>query len=295
MLVYAFKSGLKQISRHKGFSFINIAGLALGLTSCLLIGLFVRDEKQYDKFVPAAQNIYRIYQRAESDVNNIIATAPPAFATSLKQNFPEVEQTLRVMNLNSKRLVEANGKQFYEEGGFIADSNFFELFPLQFKYGAPEKVLNNPNSIVLSAALSEKLFDNLNPVGQSIVINKTAFEIKGVLNTNEKFHLPLNFLYSLGAVGFPDDMMQSWQWFPFNTYVKLHDGTNVQSMQSKFQKYSKPFLKGEGESNVPYFQPLDKIHLHSSDFKYDMSLRGNISYVNALTIIAFFILLIASF
>src|SRR5688572_18334653 len=137
-----FKSGLRQIARHKGFSFINIAGLTLGLTSCLLIGLFVRDEKQYDKFVPGAHNVFRIYQRAEADVNNIIATAPPVFATTLKQNFPEVEQTLRVMSINSKILFEANGKRLYEEGGFIADSNFFALFPLQFKYGSPVKVLN---------------------------------------------------------------------------------------------------------------------------------------------------------
>jgi putative ABC transport system permease protein len=94
MLGNTFKSGLRQIARHKVFSFINIVGLTLGLTSCLLIGLFVRDEKQYDQFIPGAQNIHRIYQRAEGDMNNIVATAPPAFATSIQQNFPEVEQTL---------------------------------------------------------------------------------------------------------------------------------------------------------------------------------------------------------
>src|SRR4028119_2401875 len=119
-----FKTGFRQIRRHKGFSFINIAGLTLGLTSCLLIGLFVRDEKQYDQFVPGAENVFRVYQRAESDMNNIIATAPPAFATSLKQNFPEVEQTLRVMSIGTKGLFEANNKKLYEEGGFIVDSNF---------------------------------------------------------------------------------------------------------------------------------------------------------------------------
>ena len=124
MLGNTFKSGFRQIARHKVFSFINIAGLTLGLTSCLLIGFFVRDEKQYDQFIPGAQNIYRIYQRAEGDMNNIVATAPPAFATSIQQNFPEVEQTLRVMSINSKLLFEANGKKLYEEGGFIADSNF---------------------------------------------------------------------------------------------------------------------------------------------------------------------------
>jgi putative ABC transport system permease protein len=295
MLENSFKSGLRHIARHKGFSFINIAGLTLGLTSCLLIGLFVRDEKQYDRFVPGAENIYRVYQKADGDANNIIATAPPAFATALQQNFPEVEKTLRVMSINSKELFEANGKKLYEEGGFIADSNFFELFPLHFKYGSPEKVLDGPNAIVISAAMAEKFFGKSNPVGKSILMDKYAFEIKGVLQNDEKFHLPVNFLYSLGAVAYPADMIQSWQWYPFNTYVKLKEDTNAPLTEEKFQTYSKPFLKGEGGINVPYFQPLNQIHLYSSNFKYEMSLRGNISYVNALTIIALFILLIACF
>ena len=135
----------------------------MGLTSCLLIVLFVRDEKQHDGFIPGAQNIYRIYQRAEGDMNNIVSTAPPAFATSLQQNFPEVEQTLRVMSIGSKVLFEANGKKLYEEGGFIADSNFFELFPLQFRYGSPVNVFDGPNSIVISAAMAQKFFGKGKP------------------------------------------------------------------------------------------------------------------------------------
>lgn len=290
-----FKIGLRNIARHKGFSFINIAGLTLGLTSCLLIGLFVRDEKQYDRFVPGADNIYRVYQKAENDVSNIIATAPPAFATSLQQNFPEVEQTLRVMALNSKELFQANNKKLYEEHGFIADSNFFKFFPLHFKYGSSANVLDEPNSIVISAAMAERFFGSEDPVGKTLLMDKDPFVIKGVLRNDEKFHLPVNFLYSLGAVAFPPKLMESWQWYPFNTYVKLKSGTHGQATEAKFQTYSKPFLKGEGPSNVPFFQPLDQVHLYSSDFKYDMSLRGNISYVNALTIIAVFILLIACF
>ena len=295
MLGNFLKSGLRNIARNKGFSVINIVGLTLGLTSCLLIALFVRDEKQYDRFVPGAENVYRVYQKAESDENSIIATAPPAFATALQQDFPEVEQTLRVMGINSKFLFEANGKKLYEEGGFIADSSFFDLFPLSFKYGSPVKVLQGPNAIVISAAMAEKFFGKQNPIGKNILMDKYAFEIKGVLQNNEKFHLPVNFLYSLGAAGFPDDMMQSWQWYPFNTYVKLKEGINAKATQAKFQAYAKPFLKGDGDANAPYFQPLGQIHLYASDFKFDNAIRGNISYVNALTIIALFILLIACF
>jgi putative ABC transport system permease protein len=288
-------SAFRNLGRHKGFSAINIAGLAIGLTACLLIGLFVRDEQQYDKFVPGSENIYRVYQKTNGDVNNVIATAPPTFAVALKQNFPEVEEAVRVMAINSTQLFEANNKNLYEENGFIVDSNFFDMFPLHFRYGSAAKVFTDPKSIVISAAMAEKYFGKENPVGKNLTLSKTVRVIQGVLENNEKFHLPLNFLVSVNSVGFPADMMQSWQWYPFNTYVKLKRGTEAAQLQAKFQNFSKPFLKGDGGISVPYFQQLSQVHLYSSDFKYDISTRGNITYVKALSIIAIFILLIACF
>ena len=289
------KTVFRNIRRHKAFSFINIAGLALGLTACLLIGLFVRDEQAYDDFIPGAENVYRVYQKQQADVTSIIATAPPAFATSLKNNYAEVEQTLRVMNLNSKELFEAGDKKLYEGNGFLSDPAFFKLFPLKFRFGSPDKALDDPNSIVISAAMSERFFGKENPVGKDISFAKSAFRIRGVLEKDQKFHLPVNYLISLAAAGIPGDMMESWQWYPFNTYVRLKKGTDANVLQAKFQTYSRPFLKGEGDVSVPFFQPLKQIHLYSSEFKYDMSTRGNIMYVRVLSIIAFFILLIACF
>ena len=136
MLQNFFKTTLRNILAHKGFSLINILGLTLGLTACLLIGLFVRDEKHYDRFVPGAESIFRVYQQAETDADEIIATVPPAFATALQQNFPGVEQALRVLPVNSKELFEVDQRKFYETGGFVTDSNFFELFPLPLQYGS---------------------------------------------------------------------------------------------------------------------------------------------------------------
>lgn len=295
MLQTILRSGFKNIRRHKGFSSINILGLTIGLSACLLIGLFVRDEQQYDKFVPGCENIYRVYQKSKGDENNIIATAPPAFAVALKQNFPEVEEAVRVMAFNSTELVEANDKKLYEENGFLVDSNFFEMFPLHFRYGSAAKVFSDPKSIVISAAMAQKYFGKENPVGKVLTLAKFVMHVQGVLENSEKFHLPLNFLMPLAAAGIPGNSMQSWQWYPFNTYVKLKNGTSVGQLQAKFQIFSKPFLKSKGTVNVPYFQPLGQIHLYSSDFKYDMSTRGNITYVRAFTIIGVFILVIACF
>lgn len=295
MVLNFFKTGLRNFTHHKGFSFINILGLALGLTACLLIGFFVRDEKQYDAFVPGAKNIFRVYQQSESDAAAIIATTPPAFSTAMKQNYPEVDMALRVMTFSSKELFEVSEKKFYQTGGFIADSNFFELFPLPLLYGSHRKVLDDPTSIVLSEAMSRRFFGDQDPVGKTISFDKSVFTVKAVLKDRINFHLPINYLVSTSAAGLKGELMQSWQWYPFHTYVKLKPGSDPKALQSKFQAYTKPYLKGDEGTNLPCLQPLRQVHLYSSNFKYDLSERGNISYVKALMIIAFFILLIAGF
>ena len=129
MLKNFLKVAFRNLFRYKGFAVINIAGLALGITACLLIGLFVRDEKQFDKFVPEGERVYRIYnERTDNEGTEINAPAPPVFATTIRE-FPEVEQTARVMMQSQyKRLFEAGGKKIYEESGFIVDSTFFSRF-----------------------------------------------------------------------------------------------------------------------------------------------------------------------
>ena len=218
MLPNFLKTGLRNFRHHKAFSFINILGLTLGLTACLLIGFFVRDEKQYDAFVPGADRIFRVYQQAENDANAIIATSPPAFATALKQNYPEVENVLRVLNFNSKELFEVGSKKFYEAGGFTADSNFFQVFPLPILYGSAQKALDEPNSIVISQAMSRRFFGDVDPVGKTISLENSVFTVKAVLQNNVNFHLPINFLINTAAAGLKAENLQNWQWYPFNTY-----------------------------------------------------------------------------
>jgi putative ABC transport system permease protein len=304
-LFYMFSNYLKiayrNLLRHKSFSILNIFSLTLGLTACLLIGLFVRDEKSFDKFIPDGDRIYRIYLEVTNNEgkNNSVGT-PPMFTTSLQQEFPEVEKVLRVLKLQSKDLFEAQGKKVYEEGGIAVNPTFFEIFPLSFTYGTPIKSLDDPTSIVISAEMAERYFGKENPVGKEILRNKTAFQIKGVFQNNSKFHLQLAYILPFAATKIPQQRMESWGWQQFNTYVKLKEGANIQTLGAKFDDLIKekahPVTKEGGFSYLPRFQPLHNIHLYSSDFKFDiLAIRGNITYVKALTIIAVFILLIACF
>jgi putative ABC transport system permease protein len=293
------KTAYRNLYRHKGFSFINIAGLTLGLTACLSIGLFIWDENQYDILIPEGERIYRLYDvRTTDEETSTIARTPPMSATALQQQFPEVEKTVRIYDLQSKLLFQQGDKKIYEEKGIAAEPAFFDFFQVPFKYGSAEKALNDPKSIVLTQELAEKYFGKENPVGRQILMEQEPYQVKGVLQTSFlKFHLPLSFIIPLEALQLPKERMQSWQWHQFYTYVKLKKGIEVKDLQSKFQDLIRhkvnPITKEDGSTYLPFFQPLKEIHLYSSNFKYDIAERGNIIYVKALTIIAAFILLIA--
>src|SRR5690242_7319132 len=295
------KTAFRNITRDKGFSFINIAGLTLGLTACILIGLFVWDEHQYDKFIPDADQIYRVYDEyTNHDGTQMLAVASPMYAVVLKQDFPEVEQTARVlMTAEYKALFETGNKKLYEQSGYYVDSTFFEVFPLSFKYGTSLKALDDPSSIVVSNEMAQRLFGNENPLGKQIMMDKEPLQVKGVFEKNPRFHLQFNYVRSVSALHLPADRMQRWGWHQFFNYVKVKKGTNVPALEAKLQNDVKQKYHTEDDdanrSDKPFLQSLKDIHLYSSNFKFDAAQRGNITYVNALTVIAIFILLIACF
>jgi putative ABC transport system permease protein len=296
-----FKITFRNLARQKSFSLISIASLTVGLTVCLLIGLFVWDENQYDKFIEQGDRIYRVYNiytNAEGTEN--LAVTPPMFATTLQQDFPEAEQTARVLEQPQfKTLFEAGKIKLYEENGFYVDSAFFNVFPLPFKYGSSPKSLDDPASIVISEDMARRFFGNENPVGKEILKDKAPFRVNGVFEKNPRFHLQFDFLVPLAAAQIPAKRMESWGWQQFFTYVKLKKGTDAHVLEAKFQKdvaqKSDPYAKESNTKNSPFFQHLKDIHLYSADLKFDMAQRGNIAYVRALGIIAVFILLIACF
>lgn len=301
MLQNFFKVAFRNMRKHFGFSFINIAGLTLGLTACLLIGLFVWDELQYDKNIPEGDGIYRVYnQYTNNDGTDDRAVAPPMFSTTLRNDFPEVEQTAKVLMLpESKTLFEAGNRKLYEESGYYVDSTFLDVFHLPFKWGSRASALDDPASIVISEELAQKFFGNENPVGKQVLMDKTPMLVKGVFKKDPKFHLQFNYLIPMVAAGIPAKRMESWGWQQFYHYVKLKKGTDVNALEKKFQKVvlekTKAFERGDEGRNIAHLQPLENIHLYSANFKFDAAQRGNITYVNALSIIAIFILLIACF
>jgi putative ABC transport system permease protein len=301
MLRNYLKTALRNLLRYKGFALINIASLTVGIVGCLVIGLFVWDEQQYDKSLPDADNIYRLYeQRKNNDEVSYLALTPPAFATFLNQTYPEVDTTARILMLGDKFLMEAGDEKQYEEKGWFVDESFFKIFNLKFLKGDPATALTAPKSIVISEDLAHRYFGSQDPIDKILAVDKDTFSVKGVLaKLPDHFHLDFHYLMSLKSSGISKERMEKWTWTQFYTYVKLKPGANVQNLQDKFQAHVKkeiyPTLTQEGSTFLPFFQQLKNIHLQSADFVYDNAIRGNKTYVNALTIIALFVLAIACF
>ena len=131
MIKNYLKTTIRNLLRYKGFSSINIASLTIGVIACLIIGLFVWDERQYDSSIPGGENIYRIYdERKQNDAITHVAVVPPAYATFLKQNYPEVDVTARMLMSGDKYLMEVGEKRAYQDKGWFVDSSFLRIFSL---------------------------------------------------------------------------------------------------------------------------------------------------------------------
>src|SRR5215213_786724 len=141
------KTAFRNLLRYKGFALINIASLSIGIIGCLVIGLFVWDEKEYDRNIPGGENVYRIYEeRKGNDATTYAACTPPAFAPFLQHQYPEVAATARMFMSNDKYLIEVGEKAAYETKGWIADSSFFTVFPIKFLKGNAGTALTGSGS-----------------------------------------------------------------------------------------------------------------------------------------------------
>lgn len=299
MIENYLKTAFRNLLRYKGFAAINIASLTIGIIGCLVIGLFVWDEWQFDKDIPGGENVYRIYEvRKDMNTTTYYSSVPPAFATFLKQQYPEVEVTSRMLMIGDKYLVEVNENRNYEEKGWFVDASFFQIFPFQMIEGNPNTALDAPSTIVLSQQMAQRYFGKESALGRTIKINKEDFEVKGVFAPlPDHFHLDLSYLMSLPSAGLPKERMDKWTWHQFYTYVRFKPGANVSLVQDKFQAHVKKEVKYDDTQVefIPYFQALKDIHLQSANFSLDNAIRGNATYVRALSMIALFLLIIACF
>lgn len=309
MLKNYIKIAWRNLWKSKGFSLINILGLAIGIATCLVILLFVQNELSFDRFNKKADRIVRVYFRGTMQGGKINeSTVMPPTAQALKADYPEVEDATRIRDYGRPRLLYGD-KSFNDDEFAFVDPNFFQAFTLPLVQGDPKTALTQPNTVVITKALAEKYFGSEDAMGKVISFkdgNTPPFKVTGVIDKvpeNAHFHFEL----FASMTGFPDSRSAYWMQSEFFTYLVLQPGYDYKKLEAKLpqvvEKYMGPQIlqamgmtfaqfKEKGNSIGLFLQPLTDIHLHS-DFAYDLSAAGDIRYVYIFSAIALFMLLIA--
>ncbi len=295
------KIALRNILKHKGYSFINVLGLAVGLACGILILLFVHFELSYDQFHEKKERIHRVAVKAMFGDTHVAQTYTPAILTrTFYQDYPDVEISLRLQPYDGGVEVCRDEKISNEYRVVASDPEFFQMFSFPLMSGEAESVLKEPHSVVISSSTAQKYFGNMDPLNQTLTIGKNEFQVTGVMPdmpANSHFHFDL----IVSIVTF--DGIDNTNWFACNyrTYLQLREGVLWKDFETKFPDIVNRYMfRGNYDNWTPkgnfwkfYLQPLTSIHLHS-DLSGELEPNGDAAYVTLFFIIAVFILLLAA-
>lgn len=308
MLKNYLKIAYRNLLRSKAFSAINIVGLAFGLATCLMIGLFVLDELSFDRFHEKADRIVRVTFRANMSGNKIEeANVMPPTARTLQREYPEVLEATRLRQ-GMAFVLEKDHKVFKENGVAFVDSNFLQVFTFPLVQGNPKTALFRPNTLVISQKMAQKYFGHEDPIGKTLTSKNydEVLEVTGVM-ADMPTHSHLHFDFLVAMAGLDEAQVDSWMLSGFYTYLVLPEQYNYRQLQAKLpqlvDKYFGPGIKKtfgmnmskfkqEGNELGLFLQPLTDIHLHSH-FEYDLAPSGDVRYIYIFGAIALFMLLIA--
>ena len=283
------KVALRNIIRHKGYTFLNIFGLAIGMACCILIGLWVLDELNYDRFHENASSICRVESNQNFSGRTLhIYWTPHPLGPALKAEIPEIKNSTRAQNLGPQ-LIRYEDKAFEEYFAWSVDPSFLEMFSFPMIRGAAENSLSGTSSLVITERLAAKFFGDENPVGKMINVAQSAdFTVTGVLkdiprNSSLQFDalIPYKYLDSIGGTNdnFTDNQTYTW--------VQLHSGVSPREASAKIRGFVRQ--KVPRSLMVLELLPLTKVHLYSySGYEKNLAVQS----VYLFSVIAVIVLII---
>jgi len=299
MLLNYLKVAIRNIFKLKFFSIINIAGLSIGMTVCLLMSMYIVNEVSYESFHEKKANIYRISAIWGTEGNKMkFAGTMPALALALKENFPEVIKVIRIQSDNSAVLINQENEKIKEENFYFSDPEIFDIFSFDLLSGDKKTALVEPFSIVLSEYQAMKYFGNKSPLGATILYGNSPLKVTGIIrDVPENTHFKCEALVSYSTIkSLGREFEKPWNtWGDDLTYILLSDKTAANSLIPKLDDL---LLKNAGEwlaSRMEFvIQPLSDIHW-DSEIRGDIGPKGNIMYIYIFLSAAIFVLIIACF
>ena len=312
MIKTYIKLAIRGLVKNKVFSFINVFGLAIGLTCCLLISLYIYHEFGYDTHHKLGDRLYQVGSVSSMNGETTRGAGTPApMAKALQQEYPEIESTTRLMRAfeDDKTLLQyRQGKDirsFYETGAFFADSTFFQLFSYAFTQGDPRTALQEPNSVVLSEDIAQKIFGSEPALNKTVHINSNTngaydFKVTGVFKpSSQPSHIDARFFLSFRGGGVGEwmsgitDMVNNNM---FYTYLLLKPGADAKKLEAKLpafvDKYAGADLKASGRSRQQFLTAVPDIHLYAHTDR-NVTEGGSVRYLYILMSIALVTILIA--
>jgi putative ABC transport system permease protein len=304
-------SAIRNIRKHKGFSLINIAGLAIGIASCLLILLFVQSELKYDRFHEKADRVYRVGFTFHVGTNQFDAALGPCpLAAAMVDEFPEVQSSARIFARQSRGgdvFVRYEEKRYKENKFLWADPELLEILTIPFIKGSPEEALAQPNSVVLTAETADKYFGQEDPVGKMLELEDgSLYMVNGVTESwPDHSHFHFDFLAAFSSLPKSKDL-DFYDTAVF-TYILLREGASIDELELKLPEFSGKCMAPiiEKIMAVPYkeflesgnfigfmTQPLRDIHLRSK-WGNELEPQGSFNTVIIFSAIAVLILIVA--
>jgi putative ABC transport system permease protein len=298
MIKNYLKIAFRCLKKHKGYSFINISGLAIGMAVCMLIMIWILKELSYDRFHEKADRICRITMDIKIGSTLHTPVSLTAAGPALVGDFAEVIRAARI-NRPNRISVEYKDRLFQEADVGFAENAIFDIFTFPFVSGDPKTALEAPYSVVITESMAQKYFGDEDPLGKMLRFNnEKEFSVTGVVkdvppNSHFQFNMLRSFQTLIAEGSVRDDM---WFDLRFYTYLLLEKHANPKQLEQKLpgfiDEHLGEALKATGGSVQLFLQPLKNIHLYS-DFERDISANSDITYVYLFSGIALFVLLIA--
>lgn len=292
------KIALRNMKRHKVFTSINLIGLVIGITSFMLIMIWVAYEMSFDDFNKNKDRIQRLCVDLEAGSHMIYPMSMPSAAQYLKSEFPEIENTAR-LEAPTRASIKIGDQTFIETGVCHGDNSIFNIFTFPFLAGDPDNALLEPYTVLITESMAKKYFEDNEPIGKTIEINGSEpYTITGVIeDIPQNSHFRFNIMGSFETLyAQNEEVMENWFHIQFYTYLLLAENADLKDIEAKLpqfiDKHIGELLNSVGASLEFFLQPLTKIHLHS-DLAGDIAPQANIKYLYLFILIAVSVLLIS--